>query len=307
MVATPPEAEGALRLQPGKAGSAAFVGKWKQKQIRAFPGKLFILQNRRRMNNTSPFSFLESIATRFQPPAWLVDEGQQRLVLFLNHVLLQEKQAQERLLHQKGRVVHLRWGLFAIDLIVTPAGLADRAPAFSKPDLVLSVAAESPLAVVQSVLAGKTPPVKIEGDVQLAADIGWLAENLRWDAEEDLSRLIGDAPAHALADAGRRLASGLKQFLAKGPLSPAPAPAAQAANVSTMAAPATSVPPERKSAPVVPFAQTAAASPLTRNVATGADQSETQGMPFGKSLADGGNETGHPADEVPPMPPGAAA
>jgi ubiquinone biosynthesis protein UbiJ len=27
--------------------------------------------------------------------------------------------------------------------------------------------------------------------VQLAA--GWLAENLRWDVEEDLSRLIGDA------------------------------------------------------------------------------------------------------------------
>jgi ubiquinone biosynthesis accessory factor UbiJ len=172
------------------------------------------------MNTTSPFSFLKSIATRFQPPAWVVDEGQQRLVLFFNHVLLQEKQAQDRLLRQKGRVVHLRWGLFAIDLIVTPAGLVDRAPAFSKSDLVLSVAVESPLAVVQAALAGKAPSVKIEGDVQLAAEVGWLAENLRWDAEEDLSRLIGDAPAHAMADAGRRLAAGLKQFLAKGPTSP---------------------------------------------------------------------------------------
>ena len=169
------------------------------------------------MNTTSPFSFLASIATRFQPPAWMVDEGQQRLVLFLNHVLLQEKQAQERLARQKGRVVNLRWGLFAIDLIVTPAGLVDRAPSLSTPDLVLSVVAESPLAVVQSVFAGKTPTVKIEGDVQLAAEIGWLAENLRWDAEEDLSRLIGDAPAHTLADAGRRLSSGLKQFLLKRP------------------------------------------------------------------------------------------
>lgn len=173
------------------------------------------------MNNTSPFSFLVSIASRFQPPAWMVDEGQQRLVLFLNHVLLQEKQAQERLARQKGRVVHLRWGLFAMDLIITPAGLADRAPASSTPDLVLTVVAESPVAVVQSVLAGKTPAVKIDGDVQLAAEIGWLAENLRWDAEEDLSRLMGDAPAHALADAGRRLSSGLKQFLAKRPVAPA--------------------------------------------------------------------------------------
>ena len=172
------------------------------------------------MNNPSTFPFLESLASRFQPPAWVVDEGQQRLVLFLNHVLMQEKAAQDRLLRQKGRLVHVKWGLFAIDLVVTPAGLVDRAIPAGKPDLLLSVVAESPLLVMQSVLAGKAPPVKIEGDVQLAAEIGWLAENLRWDAEEDLSRLIGDAPAHALADAGRRLLTALKQFLAQAPLSP---------------------------------------------------------------------------------------
>lgn len=253
------------------------------------------------MNNTSPFSFLESIATRFQPPAWVVDEGQQRLVLFLNHVLLQEKQAQERLLRQKGRVVHLRWGLFAIDLIVTPAGLADRAPAFSTPDLVLSVAAESPLTVVQSVLAGKTPPVKIEGDVQLAADIGWLAENLRWDAEEDLSRLIGDGPAHALADAGRRLASGLRQFLTKEPL----APAAQAASSSPVA-PAAAVPP-RRTAPVAPLSQESATSPLPAEAAAASAGPAVQAEAVGGSLPSGETSAHGPADEAPPMPPGTAA
>ena len=248
------------------------------------------------MNNTSPFSFLASVATRFQPPAWIVDEGQQRLVLFLNHVLLQEKQAQERLARQKGRVVHLRWGLFAIDLIVTPAGLADRAPALSKPDLVLSVVAESPLAVVQSVLAGKTPMVKIEGDVQLAAEIGWLAENLRWDAEEDLSRLIGDAPAHALADAGRRLSLGLKQFLAKRPESSVAQAAASSPVDSAVPAPTA----ERKtafqapqSAPVrnsVPEAPTGAINETV--AATPAIPSEVQNDAAGTGL---------------PVPPGTAA
>ena len=183
------------------------------------------------MNNTSLFSFLESIAARFKPPAWMVDEGQQRLVLFLNHVLMQEKAAQDRLLRQKGRVAHIRWGLFAIDLVVTPAGLVDRAQSFSRPDLVISVAAESPAVIVQSVLSGRAPPVKIEGDVQLAAEIGWLAENLRWDMEEDLSRLIGDAPAHAFAGIAGRITAGLKQFLAKGPLSPA-APSSASASAS---------------------------------------------------------------------------
>ncbi|MDB5938033.1 MAG: hypothetical protein JWP77_397 [Polaromonas sp.] len=250
------------------------------------------------MNNTSPFSFLESIATRFQPPAWVVDEGQQRLVLFLNHVLLQEKQAQERLLRQKGRVVHLRWGLFAIDLIVTPAGLADRVPAFSKPDLVLSVAAESPLAVVQSVLAGKTPPVKIEGDVQLAADIGWLAENLRWDAEEDLSRLIGDAPAHALAGAGRRLASGLRQFLTQGPLTPA------AQTPVSSPAPAESAAPPRRTAPVAPLPQAAASRPEAGADASG---SAAHGEAAARPLPSDATGTPGPAGDASPMPPGAAA
>ena len=169
------------------------------------------------MNTTSPFSFLESIAARFQPPAWVVDEAQQRLILFLNHVLMQEKEAQDRLARKKGSVLHVRWGLFEMDLLITPAGLADRAPPAAKPDLLVSVTTDSPLTLVQSALAGKSPPVKIEGDVQLAAELGWLAENLRWDAEEDLSRVLGDIPAHALADAGRKLLAALKPFLAGGP------------------------------------------------------------------------------------------
>ena len=170
------------------------------------------------MNTSSPFSFLESIATRFQPPAWVVSEAQQRLILFLNHVVMQEKEAQDRLARKKGSVLHVRWGVFEMDLLITPAGLLDRASSAAKPDLLISVAADSPAVVVQSVLAGKPPPVKIEGDVQLAAELGWLAENLRWDVEEDLSRVLGDIPAHALADAGRRILAALKPFLARGPL-----------------------------------------------------------------------------------------
>ena len=172
------------------------------------------------MNNTFTFSFLESIATRFQPPAWVVDETQQRLVLFLNHVLMQEKEAQDRLTRKKGSVLHIRWGLFALDLLITPAGLLDKASSAAKPDLLIAVTVDSPMVLLQSVMAGKPPPVKIEGDVQLAAELGWLAENLRWDFEEDLSRILGDVPAHALADAARRGMAGLKQFLNAAPGSP---------------------------------------------------------------------------------------
>jgi ubiquinone biosynthesis accessory factor UbiJ len=169
------------------------------------------------MTTTFPFSFLKPFANRLQPPEWVVDEAQQRLVLLLNHVIQQEKQAQERLIRQQGRIVHIRFGVFALDLLITPAGLTDRAPSSAKADLVLSVPVESPLVMLQSALAGKVPAVKIEGDVQLAAEVGWLADNLRWDVEEDLSRVVGDAPAHALVQAGRKIAEGLRSFLSRSP------------------------------------------------------------------------------------------
>jgi len=172
------------------------------------------------MNNTFPFSFLESIATRFQPPDWVVSETQQRLVLFLNHVLMQEKEAQDRLARKKGSVLHIRWGLFALDLLITPAGLLDKASSAAKPDLLIEVAVDSPISLMQSIMAGKPPPVKIEGDVQLAAELGWLAENLRWDFEEDLSRVVGDIPAHAMADAAKRIGQAVKSFLDAAPDSP---------------------------------------------------------------------------------------
>ena len=214
-----------------------------------------MLQNRGRMTNTSPFSFLQSLTSRFQPPAWVVDETQHRMVLFLNHVLMQEKEAQDRLARKKGSVLHVNWGQFSMDLCITPAGLLDLALPSAKPDLQISVAAESPATVIQSVLAGKAPPVKIEGDVQLAAELGWLADNLRWDVEEDLSRIVGDIAAHSLAKAGRRVVAALKSFVSLVPgASPKESPVASPATVvaTPFAAPAAATPQSPKDAAAVP-------------------------------------------------------
>jgi len=46
----------------------------------------------------------------------------------------------------------------------------------------------------------------------LAADINWLIDHVRWDYEEDLSRLMGDSAAHTLAQGLRAAAGALRQF-----------------------------------------------------------------------------------------------
>lgn len=165
----------------------------------------------------SPFSFLDGLMERVvsgaQPPAWLVHEVQHRIVLLLNHVLMQEQGAMERLARQSGRTAHVQWRNFFLTLAITPAGLLDLAPEGAVPDLRLEVSETSPLSLARGALTGERPPIRIEGDVQLAADINWVVDNVRWDLEEDLARVIGDAPARTVAAVAERVAGALRRFV----------------------------------------------------------------------------------------------
>jgi ubiquinone biosynthesis accessory factor UbiJ len=168
------------------------------------------------MATSSPFSLFNDLVGKLislQPPAWAVEEGQHRLVLLLNHVLMQEPEATARLARLKSRIVRVQWRTLSMTLAATPAGLLEREDAHKAADLSLLVADDSLLSLVQTVLTGGKPPIKIEGDVQLAAEINWLADHVRWDVEEDLSRILGDAPAHAVANVAKQIADGLKSFL----------------------------------------------------------------------------------------------
>ena len=181
------------------------------------------------MATQSPILFLEGFLKNLplpnlQPPVWAVDEVQRRIVLLLNHILIQEKEATNRLARQKGRIVHMHWRSFALELVATPAGLLDRAPTGAKPDLVLAVTEESPVALAQAVLRGDKPAVRIEGDVQLAAEVNWLVDHVRWDLEEDIAKVMGDAPAHALGQAARGMAKALRQFVGGAASGPDKAP-----------------------------------------------------------------------------------
>ena len=172
------------------------------------------------MATQSPFSMLEGFLQNFNlpftPPAWAIDEAHRRIVLLLNHVLMQEPQAMERLLRQKGSVVRVQWRSMTFIVLVTPAGLLDVAAPDAQADLSLVITEESPFVIAQSLMAGNKPGIRIEGDVQLAADVSWLIDHVRWDLEEDLARIMGDAPAHGLMQAVGAIAHAVKQFAGRG-------------------------------------------------------------------------------------------
>ena len=95
-------------------------------------------------------NFLQSLLGAVRPPDWVVDELQNRIVLFLNHVLMQEKAAQDRLRRQKGKPVKMQWGEFHLTLTPTAAGLLERAAPDAQPELRVTLTQTSPLALAQT-------------------------------------------------------------------------------------------------------------------------------------------------------------
>jgi ubiquinone biosynthesis protein UbiJ len=161
----------------------------------------------------SPLGFLQSLLGSIRPPDWMVDELQNRVVLFLNHVLMSEPQALERLKRQQGKPVKVVWGDFQLSLAASPAGLLERPAPDAQPQLSVVLTQTSPFVLAQAVLSGDKPAVDIQGDVQLAAEVAWLVDNVRWDVEEDLSRVFGDAVAHTLGRLARGAAQAVKGFV----------------------------------------------------------------------------------------------
>jgi ubiquinone biosynthesis protein UbiJ len=152
--------------------------------------------------------------------ALLVPALAERLTLVINHVLASEPTATEKLRPHASRTVSLtlaHWPSLlppppALAWRVTPAGLMEwcGADGVASPDLSLRVDLANPAAVVARALTGNPPAVQIEGDAQLAADMGWLLQNLRWDVAADLERLFGPVVAHQLHQGGVMLARGVR-------------------------------------------------------------------------------------------------
>lgn len=146
----------------------------------------------------------------------------ERMVLVVNHVIQAEPQARERLVPHTGRVLRLELQNLPrllpspppLAFRITPAGLVEWAADALDADLRVRVDAGNPAALALQALAGQQPPVVVEGDAALAADVDWLLKNLRWDVAEDLQRLFGPAVANELHRLGGSLAGALRGALA---------------------------------------------------------------------------------------------
>lgn len=120
----------------------------------------------------------------------------------VNHVLRSAPLAMERLRPHAGRTVEFRVGPMTVALTIQTTGEVLGAVPGAARDLTVRI---SPF-LLPRLAAGEEAAfrdLEMLGDIELAQEVSYLARNLSWDVEEDLSKVVGDIAAHRLVGAGR--------------------------------------------------------------------------------------------------------
>ncbi len=136
----------------------------------------------------------------------------------LNHVLRSAPVAMERLRRHAGRTAAFHVGPVTLAFTVQTTGEVAAAVEGAARDLEVRI---SPFLLPRLAMHEEAAfrDIDMRGDMELAQEISFLARNLTWDVEEDLSRVVGDIAAHRIVSTARELrdwgaAAGLK--LAQG-------------------------------------------------------------------------------------------
>lgn len=128
------------------------------------------------------------------------------LLIAINHLLGQASWAREKLVPFAGHAARIKLPPFEAAFLVD----ADGRLSVPLPEADLEVSISLPATAPLLALQGKEAVMRaarIEGSAEFAEALGFVIRNLRWDAEEDLSAIVGDIAAH-------RIVKGTKEFAA---------------------------------------------------------------------------------------------
>lgn len=139
----------------------------------------------------------------------------------INHLLAQEAWARAKLIPHAGKIAVLDGGVLALRLKVSADGMLEAASADELPTVTIRMQI-SDLPLIMQNRERAFSYVKIEGDADFANTISQLSQSLRWEAEDDLSKLVGDiaatrivAGAHKAANTAKALHQSVTENIAE--------------------------------------------------------------------------------------------
>ena len=122
-----------------------------------------------------------------------------RIVLnALNHVIGQEKWASDLLQRHEHKLVRVSLPVADFQIVIQDGLLINANDPLVEPSVSLEISQEAIWSFLKDGKSGAMKYVRISGDVDLAADLNRLVADLQWEAEEDLAKIIGDAPSRRI-------------------------------------------------------------------------------------------------------------
>lgn len=132
------------------------------------------------------------------------------LISATNHLLGQAPWARAKLAPFAGHAAMIKLPPFEAAFLVDQDGSISAPLPETEPEVSISLPAATPLLALQGKEAVMRA-ARIEGSAEFAQALAFVIRNLRWDAEEDLSKLVGDIAAHRIVAGSRELVGWQRQ------------------------------------------------------------------------------------------------
>ncbi len=128
----------------------------------------------------------------------------------INHLLKGAPWALERLMPHAGKSIAVKFGPVPLRYIIGPTGELSSANADGESDVAIEM---NPTLLMRAVGEGRSAlnDANISGDTTLAQTLAYIAQNINWDYEEDLSKVVGDMAAFRISSSLRNMGSWAKQ------------------------------------------------------------------------------------------------
>lgn len=128
----------------------------------------------------------------------------------LQHLIAQNSWANALLHPFAGQSVQFNIAVLHSTLVILEDGSLSVAGETASPQATVTIPASILLRLLAKDESAKHQII-VEGDTHLASELGKVLSNMRWDATEDLSRVIGDIPAQKMADFASQTADTVKK------------------------------------------------------------------------------------------------
>ncbi|HYN54137.1 MAG TPA: SCP2 sterol-binding domain-containing protein [Methylotenera sp.] len=121
----------------------------------------------------------------------------------LQHLVTQNSWANAMLQPFAGKSVQFNVSLVNTTVVILENGSLAIAGETNAPDAIVTIPPSLLLRLIAQDESARLK-INIEGDTHLASELAKVFSNMRWDYEDDLSKVVGDIPANKIGEFGRK-------------------------------------------------------------------------------------------------------